>query len=160
MAYFRSACQVLLSLDGATIAVSPWNQFRYWHLVVIEELHIVCQGCLSPSWCLITTSILFWYIVGSFLVKLFHLQLTCKLETESRTLAWALQSSIPLKWKGLFLSSVTVTWTEEKAFAKALKLELIHGPTADDSFLFELLTYSTYCDNFTTTIARVKAAGF
>lgn len=74
-------------------------------------------------------------------------------------LAWTPPSSIPLKWKGLFLSSATGTRTEERAFAKALKLELIHGPTADESFLLELLTYSTYCDDFMTTIADFKGTG-
>lgn len=81
-------------------------------------------------------------------------------ETEGCMLALAQPSSIPLKWKGLFLSSATGTWTEERAFAKALKLELIHWLTVNESFLLELLTYSTNCDNFMTTIADFKGIEF
>lgn len=69
-------------------------------------------------------------------------------------------SSIALKWKGLFLCSATGTWIEERAFEKAPKLELIHWPTEDESFLLELLTYSTYCDDFMTTIAEFKEQNF
>lgn len=44
---------------------------------------------------------------------------------------------------------------EEKAFTEAIKSELIPW-TVDESFLLELLTYSTYCDNFMTTRADSK----
>lgn len=71
-------------------------------------------------------------------------------------------SSIPLKWKGLlYFSALPLEHgAKERAFAKALRLELIHRPTADESFLLELLTYSTYCDDFMTTIDGFKGTGF
>lgn len=47
------------------------------------------------------------------------------------------------------------TGQRENAFTEALRLELIPW-TVDESFLLELLTYSTYCDNFTTTRADLK----
>lgn len=47
------------------------------------------------------------------------------------------------------------TGQRENAFTEALRLELIPC-TVDESFLLELLTYSTYCDNFTTTRADLK----
>lgn len=109
----------------------------------------------------INISILYWYISCSTPhYKLLHVQLTHRWNWKPYV---GLSTAIinPTKMEKAYFSVVPlVHGLKKEPFAKALKLELIHRPTVDESFLLELLTYSTYCDNFMTTIADFKGAGF
>lgn len=112
-------CGVLTSIPKTSIMTSQIPVHTSYHNINIASIHLQ----LLPPF------------------KRFHVQLTHRWNWKRCMLVWAPPSSIPLKWKGLFLSSATGTWTEERAFAKALKMELIHWPTVEESFLLELLSY-------------------
>lgn len=80
------------------------------------------------------------------------------LEKESVVLVGTAARSVPVGLgegggeAGFFAAA---TGQRKNASTEALRLELIPC-TVDESFLLELLTYSTYCDNFTTTRADLK----